>query len=299
MTTTHTQPRRGFTLIEMLVVIAILVILVGLTAAGVMRFYSTAIKAENRNEMLQLTQALESFKQKYGIYPPSRILLSNRAATYADTSNALAQESLKSLIRIWPNAKFTTRDIEWTGTPSQPYSHVLEGDQCLVFFLGGVQDHVNNQTLGFTDSPSDPILKGTRQKPLFNFKPGRLYQRSTAPRPFFSYKDAHEESPWVYFSSGSGTGPTATYGDHCVTLNVYPYARQLDTTTLQNNSFFNPKSFQLISAGEDGKLGLNRRTSTAPPAVYAAPYNPASPNVPINGEDDVSNFHPVALGFAE
>lgn len=82
MITTRTQPRRGFTLIEMLVVIAIIVVLVGLTASGVLRFYASANRVANQNDMNELSKALAEFKQKYSIYPPSRVLLSNDPAQY-------------------------------------------------------------------------------------------------------------------------------------------------------------------------------------------------------------------------
>src|SRR5438477_110475 len=74
--------RDGFTLIELLVVIAIIAILMGLLLAAVMRLLWWPLDIQNRKDVDDLNTAAEKFKTKYGVYPPSRILLSNDPAQY-------------------------------------------------------------------------------------------------------------------------------------------------------------------------------------------------------------------------
>ncbi len=62
--------RHGFTLVEMLVVVAIIGILAGLITAAATVAIKTAKKAVITMEFTQLDQALKAYKDKYGEYPP-------------------------------------------------------------------------------------------------------------------------------------------------------------------------------------------------------------------------------------
>src|SRR4051794_13848271 len=72
-----TSPPRstGFTLIELLVVIVILALLIGLLAPAVMNAVIAAKNAAVSSEIQALGQALAQFKNQYGEFPPSRILV--------------------------------------------------------------------------------------------------------------------------------------------------------------------------------------------------------------------------------
>ena len=67
---------RGFTLIELLVVIVIVSILIALLIPVISGAVRTANSAAVSAQINTLSMALESFKSKYGDYPPSRVLLS-------------------------------------------------------------------------------------------------------------------------------------------------------------------------------------------------------------------------------
>src|SRR5438552_15412394 len=67
--------RRGFTLVELLIVIAIISVLISLISAAVWKAFVASNRVRNHNEISQLALAVENFKQKFGIYPPSRIIL--------------------------------------------------------------------------------------------------------------------------------------------------------------------------------------------------------------------------------
>ncbi|MGL4943183.1 MAG: type II secretion system protein [Thermoguttaceae bacterium] len=64
------KQRRGFTLVELLVVVAIIAILAGMIMVGGSAAFRTAREAATRMEMTNLERALEMYKTKYGEYPP-------------------------------------------------------------------------------------------------------------------------------------------------------------------------------------------------------------------------------------
>ena len=61
----------GFTLIELLVVIAIMAVLAGFTIPVLAGIKAAQYKKVARGELEQLQTALENYKAKYGVYPPS------------------------------------------------------------------------------------------------------------------------------------------------------------------------------------------------------------------------------------
>lgn len=69
------RPQRGFTLVEMLVVMAVIVVLAAMIfpAASVIKGKSTIRKA--RSELLAVALAIENYKQKFGHYPPDHIVI--------------------------------------------------------------------------------------------------------------------------------------------------------------------------------------------------------------------------------
>jgi prepilin-type N-terminal cleavage/methylation domain-containing protein len=62
--------RRAFTLIEMLVVIAIIGLLAAMIVGGASHVRETSVRNRVRAEMNQVVTAIESYHKKFGFYPP-------------------------------------------------------------------------------------------------------------------------------------------------------------------------------------------------------------------------------------
>src|SRR5438132_5776977 len=73
-TRTGPAPRGGFTLVEVLVVIAIIAVLVGMLLVAVQKVRDTGNRATAVAEITQLDAGLTTFNQQYKFYPPSHMV---------------------------------------------------------------------------------------------------------------------------------------------------------------------------------------------------------------------------------
>jgi prepilin-type N-terminal cleavage/methylation domain-containing protein len=198
--------RAAFTLVEVLVVILIIGILIGLLLPAVMAAIRKAHEAQVTAEMNNLATALASFKNLYGDYPPSRVILCEsgyNSLTAAQLSavagpvspsgvdtdialSALVARSQIYLSRFWPRVDFnganngTGLDFNGDGVIETNF-FILSGSECLAFFLGGLPINNGNGTFamsGFSKSPINPfvnsLLATNRVVPQYEFVVGRL-----------------------------------------------------------------------------------------------------------------------------
>jgi len=286
-----TSSRRAFTLVEMLVVVVILGILVSLITGAVIRALAVARRTGNRTEISQLNAAVETFKTFYKVdYIPSRIVLCETLTNYTTGPNAgtqLYQESYQYLLRLWPRLGPSSGTIDWNNNGTLDADMTLEGDQCLVFFLGGIPSFNGTapsttgppSCLGFSTDPTNPtnFSSGIQiQKPFYEFTTSRLVNKSSsgvvihASAPLlFSYLDTYGTGnpqgspgvivtglPYAYFSAYQTRNGYNRYGPtDCPTLRVWPYAQSSAVSGTQVlTQYYNPSGFQIISAGADGAL---------------------------------------------
>lgn len=279
-TTSHFR-RAGVTLIEILVVIAIIAVLASLLLGGVMVFMGKGPELVNKNDIEQLKISLGRFKTDKGFYPPSQLRLRNSRAAYGTTP--LEQQSLSFISAMWPQLDFT--NVRWDGSSgATAIDYTLEGDQCLVFFLGG-PPNPGGATLmgGFASDPRNPITGGGDRKRWYDFDAARLVVRNPG---FPSYRDAYKQIPFVYFSSNrrpNGYDRTNPAGGTPVnTLGVSPY---MDSAT----TYYNPDSFQIVSAGVNLQFGTGGLWNEANAQTYGAANGGA-------GKDDMTNFYSKLMG---
>ena len=106
----HSRRRRpgGFTLVELLVVVVIIGILIALLVPAIANAVKTANNARVTGEINGMTTALAAFKDKYGEYPPSRIILSETGSYPSPTDTRLL-----STTGIWyqPPRNISSTDI--------------------------------------------------------------------------------------------------------------------------------------------------------------------------------------------
>jgi prepilin-type N-terminal cleavage/methylation domain-containing protein len=307
--------RPAFTLIELLVVIAIIAVLVSLTATAVMAVLRKGPEVQTRVEISQMESDIAGVRRDLNNVPfiPSRIKLSETnyypQASVMGTDDYYTVQFLKQAF-----GKHTCYDfqyplpagvfIDWNGngqpdlypnatTGSPDDGIVLEGQQCLVFFLGGIPTAAGvNGTLGFSKDSQNPTLPpspgSSRWGPYFEFKSPRL---KAGPGGFFSYMDAYGTGqPYAYFASYNPEGvgqynrPVvgATVTNDCPSLFPNPpYTGQPGFVVpyqQPNTIWVNPTGVQIISAGRDGKFGT--------PSLWSPKGGTTDPN----GRDDQSNF---------
>jgi prepilin-type N-terminal cleavage/methylation domain-containing protein len=334
--TTDNGQRPGFTLVELLVVIAIIAVLVSLLVGASVAVLRKVDEVKAHNDIQQMGVAVNTFKQQMKVpYLPSRIRLREDLTTYS-LNDPLDADSLAYLNRVFPKMTGQTvvgqpgRYVDWNGDGtyfnangiSQAWE--LEGDQCLVFFLGGIQTTGPNAVLGFSSNPADPSLPGADRingGPFFQFAGDRLFSRGiTSPSglssgSFFSFQDSFKRNYYAYFSSykaangynryfdyyfafpsPNGGAPYQTGFSDCQSLGVWPYASVLGPLPRYQNA----ETFQIVCAGANGQFGTGTVITNSPtfpavnyPGQWFGPgpiWDASFPSVSPGGEDDLSNF---------
>jgi len=287
--------RRGaYTLVELLVVMAIIAVLMGLLLSAVMAVLVARDRSLNSIEIGKLDQSMQVAMQQYGNAKtlPGKLVLCNNMAQYvpgtAPPPGVTAQEmaysrdTLKKMFGsrlLEPDVNGAFNFVPWDGTNNNSVT-VLEGQQCLVFYLGGVPATSGSVTkmTGFSADANDPVNgTGDRIGPFYNFDPNRLKGGR-----FPWYEDVYG-TPFAYFG---GTGAANTYKSYCPSLPC-PSAPQGQAGPIAYQEtagrWTKPDGFQIISAGKDKKF--------APGGAW----DPTQGSKFYESRDDASNFSSATL----
>lgn len=267
---------RGFTLIELLIVIVIISMLIALLLPVLANIQQSGQVARVKNELSQLETAILAFKNTYGIEPPSRFVLYEDFNDYGIAEADPVLDSLRSksrgaISRMWPQFDFTQgRDWDNDTVITSGSSFVLNGAECLVFFLGGIIEGPASppNLTGFSKNPATPFDSGSnREGPFFEFSTSRIQdvQNTSADSGldgmgvlnipeyldplegqsspyFYVHRDYYRAHDQEEFASLSPALP--------VELEPRAY-KQSDA----NRSYYKKQTFQLISPGFDGVYG--------------------------------------------
>lgn len=314
--------RGAFTLLEMLAVVTIIAILIAIAFPAYNAvIYKTRI-AQVRSEMAAINSAIAEFKSKYNTEPPSYIRFQTAAGGVPANAGALAPETKAVLRKMFPQINLTAGSpIEASLATAGLWGEELKGIEAMVFFLGGVRRHedtdgdgsldpgedvdgsgalnLTDELVGFSKNPANPFAQpapgqSNRIPPAFDFDTGRLFASpdgsnvAANPAPLV-YRDRLATTlPYVYAS-------TAATGSYRAADFPSGFAGYRKSAT---GPFWNPNSYQLISAGGDDKYGLGGFYDPTASNRFPNPSPPAPPaQDPRSFEaDNLTNFNDGPLG---
>jgi prepilin-type N-terminal cleavage/methylation domain-containing protein len=242
----YRRPSKGFTLVEMLVVIAIIGVLAALITPALWRAVVRAREARILLELSQLDMAVHSYHQAKTDYPVdfSSIQRNTPAAAIADlntASNAVPRHFRRAYTRH-------TENLPNFFVPGGNTLNVPDPAEALVFAL-----------MGLTNDPRRPITGSAERNVFFEFDERRL--RDPDGNGWFSYfppdVDLH---PYVYFAHN--TYDSATYpvllqapGQRIGNV-VRPFRSRINATQAQVDlPYANPTTFQILAFGLSGEFG--------------------------------------------
>jgi prepilin-type N-terminal cleavage/methylation domain-containing protein len=225
--------RVGFTLVELLVVMAILGVLAGLLAWGVNSARVAILKRAQAAEIANIATAVEAYRTKYGDYPPDG---SSWPVMEAHLRKAFPNIIVSELQLLNPSNSAANGVIRNDNDPSpHPFGgRVFDPAEALVFFLGGFSSDPQRPISG----PGGPLkligqkyfYNTQRENAFFEFNLGRLTIASDGSL-------SNDEQLYNQGISGDlmpvfvGSGPTISQGGVPI---VY-----FDSRTYQFNGYLN------------------------------------------------------------
>lgn len=247
--------RSGFSLVELLVVIVILGILMSLIIPAITRARRNAQEAAVAAEISQLDQAITRFKTRFGVEPPSSLLIPTSATAWT-------AEDRQKVLRIWDQFDFATLG----GMGAYPSAAIhLNGAECLVFFLGGMNagSVTAPQMVGFSKNPRTPwnSTAANRDVPFYDrFTPDRLVDLDGDDVVEFIDGLPGQTTPILYFSS---QGKSYRKSNGATTLDDFDVHGGMNNAKDMSQIYLGPdgktalraQGYQIVSPGFDGQYG--------------------------------------------
>ncbi len=286
--------RSAYTMLELTVVILVITVCLSLISSLAVKAVDKLTEMETRKEISELEVALRAFMSDYRLTePPPSYLVLNEVAPF----NTMAQDNGQSGVFLERMFGKNLGPTDWNGDGKINGVFVLKGDQCLVFYLGGIPNSADvvsgapPSPQGFSANNMNPglstALSPKRKGPYFHFVTTRLWPQRVFSGwdGFFTYLDPWMTksgplyltmggSPYAFFSFVGIQNQYAITNDY----GAYPYFTGI-------NQYVNLSSYQIISAGKDGSFG-------------GGSWNPSNGATGC-GADDQTNFSSTLLGAGQ
>lgn len=294
----HRENRSAFTLIELMVVIMIIAILVGLLSSAAFKALEQATVVRTATELSLMQDGLALFMTDYQLTdPPPSILSIHEDGVSYNPANPLDAATLRFFQTTFNRNFVTIQPRDWNGNGKIDPPYILQGAQCLVFYLGGIPAYTSNGSVGMTgfgtssfapDMPSEqnllyPVASPNRRGPYFTFDNSRLTSPLLPVGPQAPAQDARfllspfptYQDPWQAFKrNGLSQSQPYAYFSTGGTLNGYnPWFATLaltDNSLIGANAYYQglnvvsgrpsymaPNIYQIVSAGKDGFFGYD------------------------------------------
>lgn len=280
--------RGGFTLVEMLVVIAIIAVLAAIAIPTI--YLAVGRAKENRiiQEISQLDMAIEAYKQKFGYYPPDFSDIEVVSGT--TTSNDVVRHMMTAFNNnqdVFANNNITLPNgapaLDTSGNKADVAN--LDPSEAIVFWLGMVKNDAR-QPLNGQGEPNS----------FFDFDEERLIDLDGDGWPSYVPKVASDyRTPYVYFNNrtynrvdASGSATCRFANPDLATDVARPYQtlqpNQSPTANLAPNfQWAERQKYQIISAGLDGVYGSDLNPFSIKQFKNAATYT-------LGDYDNITNF---------
>lgn len=140
----------GFTLIEMMIVVAIIGILAAIVYPNYQGYIERTNRADVMSEMQQIASRIESNKVNYGRYDriPLAVILSGTLATNGSVSFPAVGTALYT-VSVTPNNVITLGDRDWVITAVPITGNRMDGDDTLT--LNSVGQRCRANTCGMAE----------------------------------------------------------------------------------------------------------------------------------------------------
>lgn len=279
----------GFTLIEIITVILIIGLLVTLSVGAYIGAKRMFAGLTVKQELDNITRALEQYKTTYGEYPPD--------------AWATDQEVQRHILRRWPDVlKVPGRIVAYLDYYSANIAN--EPESVLLFWLCGPYRPFEDARNGFSLDKKDPFDLYTPNHSSGNYEPPMLpltYDLTADGRHHGNCNQnalIYKDIPIIYFKATLNKNGYGAYADikadvagstiksrDTGTCGVAaPYMMYCDTKTnptVPTFAWYNSDGYQLITPGEDENFGkasdLPRNLSN--PSTYS-----------LEDSDNVTNF---------